>query len=96
MLDEVVCNVDYQPDGHTSGMWKEYVRSPRGFALWRKTCMQYPTSKKRLIVDCIHYVAESLIAGDKHFVRESPRRMLTVLAVPFGMLLNWYMRRKAT
>lgn len=95
VLDEVVCNVDYQPDGHTSGMWKEYVRSPRGFALWRKTCMQYPTSKKRLIVDCIHYVAESLIAGDKHFVRESPRKVLTVLMVPAGMILVLQIRRRA-
>lgn len=95
VLDEVVCNVDYQADGHTSGMWKEYVRSPRGFALWRKTCMQYPGSPKRLVVDCIHYVAESLLAGDRNFVKESPRKVLTVLMVPLGVILKQYIRRKA-
>ena len=94
VLGEVVCNVDYQPDGHSTGMWKEYVRSPRGFAFWRKVCMQYPESKKRLVVDCIHYVAESLIAGEKHFIRESPRKMLTIVMLPFGWMLKDYIWRK--
>ena len=94
VLGEVVCNVDYQPDGHSTGMWKEYVRSPKGFAFWRKVCMQYPESKKRLVVDCIHYVAESLIAGEKHFIRESPRKVLTTLVAPVGAFLSLHIRRK--
>ncbi len=95
VLDEVVCNVDYQPDGHGRGMWKEYVRSPRGFAFWRKTCMQYPESKKRLVVDCIHYVAESLIAGEKHILRNSPRKLLTLLVAPVGWVLSLRIKQKA-
>lgn len=96
VLDEVVCNVDYQPDGHGRGMWKEYARSPRGFAFWRKICMQYPESSKRLVVDTIHYVAESLIAGEKHFVRESPRKLLTLVAVPAGWLLSRHIKHKVS
>ena len=88
VLPEVVCNVDYQPDGHSTAMFREYVRSPRGFVLWRKTCMQYPESPKRLVVDCIHYVAESLIAGEKHFIRESPKKVLTILCFLPGLLLS--------
>ena len=88
VLPEVVCNVDYQPDGHSTGMWKEYVRSPRGFAFWRKVCMQYPESKKRLVVDTVHYVAESLVAGEKHFIRVSPRKVLTILCFLPGLLLS--------
>ena len=95
VLDEVLCDVEYQQDGHSNGMWKEYVRSPRGFAFWRKVCMQYPESKKRLAVDCIHYVAESIIAGDKHFIAESPRKLLTVLAVPAGLVLAILAKKKA-
>lgn len=94
VLDEVVCNVDYQEDGHSHGMWKEYVRSPRGFAFWRKVCMQYPESSKRLIVDCIHYVADSIIAGDRHFIRESPKKALTVLCLLPGWLLTQYIRKR--
>lgn len=94
VLDEVVCNVDYQPDGHSTAMFREYVRSPRGFAFWRKVCMQYPESPKRLVVDAIHYVAESLIAGEKHFLRESPRKLLTFAAIPFGWALSKYINSK--
>lgn len=95
VLDEVVCNVEYQADGHSSGMWREYVRSPKGFAAWRKLCMQYPESRRRVIVDCIHYVADSLIAENNAFLRESPRKLLTALLVPAGWLLKKYIYRKA-
>ena len=94
VIDQVLCNVEYQADGHSTGMWKEYVRSPKGFAFWRKVCMQYPESSKRLAVDCIHYIAESLIAGEKHFLRESPRKILTIVMLPFGWLLKKYIWRK--
>lgn len=96
VLDEVVCNVDYQPDGHSQGMWKEYLCSPKGFAFWRKVCMQYPESSKRLVVDCIHYVADSLLAGDRHFIRESPRKALAVLCLLPGWLLSKHIRKKAS
>ena len=95
VLNEVVCNVDYQQDGHSHGMWKEYVRSPRGFAFWRKVCMQYPESSKRLVVDCIHYVADSLISGDSHFIKESPRKVLTVLCLIPGWMLTFIVKKKA-
>ena len=94
VLPEVVCNVDYQPDGHSTAMFREYVRSPRGFAFWRKVCMQYPESKKRLVVDCIHYVAESMIAGEKHFLRGSPRKLVTLAMMPVGAALVVYIQHK--
>ena len=94
VLNEVDCLVEYQPDGHGRGMWKEYLRSPRGFAAWRKVCMQYPESKKRLVVDCIHYVSSSLLAKNNRFILESPRKVLTVLCIPAGALLACLVKRK--
>lgn len=94
VLDEILCNVEYQPDGSSSTMWKQYLKNPKGFAFWRKVCMQYPESKKRLIVDCVHYVAESLIAGENLFVRESPRKVLTVICIFPGWVLSCYIRKK--
>ena len=96
VLDEVVCNVEYQPDGSTGTMWKQYLKNPRGWMFWRKVCMQYPTTKKRLLIDCVHYVSSSLIAGERHFIRQSPRKMLTVLCVPAGVMLKWITLRKNT
>lgn len=95
VLNEVLCNVDYQLNGSSATMWKQYVKYPEGFAFWRKVCMQYPESKKRLLVDCIHYVSNSIMAKNKRFIKGSPRPILTVLTVPFGMVLYCITRFKA-
>lgn len=95
VLDEVLCNVEYQPDGSSGTMWKQYLRNPMGFAFWRKVCMRYPESKKRLLVDCIHYCSSSMLAGNRRFVMESPRKLLTVLCAPAGILLSSIIKRKA-
>lgn len=87
VLDAVLCNVEYQADGHGRTMWKEYVRCPKGFAAWRKLCMQYPESKKRLFVDCVHYCSSNILAKEKHFLHDSPSKILTALALPFGVIL---------
>ena len=94
VLPEVVCNVDYQPDGHSTGMFREYVRSPRGFSYLRKLCMPIRSRKKDLFTDCVHYVSSSIFAHDRHFLRSSPKKLATVLAIPFGIALNLYIRCK--
>jgi len=96
VIDEVLCNVEYQNDGHSTGMWREYLRSPKGFAIWRKICMKYPESKKRLIIDCIHYCSSSLIAKNKAFIKESPRKILTILCIPAGFILKHITIKKNT
>jgi len=95
VLDEVLCNVEYQPDGSSGTMWKQYLKNPKGFAFWRKVCMRYPQTSKRLLVDCIHYCSSSILAGERHFVREAPHKFLTLLCVPAGFLLAVITKRKA-
>ena len=92
VLNEVLCRVEYQADGSSGTMWKQYLKNPRGFAFWRKVCMQYPDSRKRQFVDCIHYVSSSLIAGEKHMISESPAKMETIAALPWGFLLACFTR----
>ena len=88
VLNEVLCNVEYQEDGSSNSMWKQYYRNPKGFAFLRKFYMQYNTSLKRNIMDCIHYVSSSKLAKNKHYIKESPKKLLTVLMIPFGLLLK--------
>lgn len=95
VLNEILCNVEYQPDGSSSTMWKQYLNNPNGFAFWRKICMQYPTSMKRTIVDCIHYCSSSMLAGNSHYISESPKKLLTFFCSPFGLLLTWFVKKKA-
>ncbi len=96
VLNEVLCLVEYQPDGSSGTMWKQYLKNPKGFAFLRRIFMQYPISKKRLLMDCIHYVANSIAAGDVYFLKSSPRPLLTILAIPPGILLYGIMKYKGT
>ncbi len=95
VLDEVLCNVEYQPDGSTNTMWRQYLKNPKGWAFWRKVCMQYPESPRRMVMDCIHYVSSSLLAGNKKFITESPRKVLTVLCMLPGAVLMMIVKKKA-
>lgn len=95
VLNEVLCDVEYQIDGSSGNMYKQYVKNPRGFAFWRKISMQYPESRKRLFIDCIHYVSSSILSGNCHFISESPRKILTIVAIPFGILWTFYVKNKA-
>lgn len=95
VLNEVVCEVEYQPDGSTGTMWKQYLANPNGFAFLRKTMMQYPESTKRMIVECIHYCSSSQIAHNRNYIKESPKKLLTVLCTPAGWILTAIIKSKA-
>lgn len=95
ILDDVICEVEYQTDGSTGTMWKQYLQNPRGVAFLRKVAMQYPQSKKRLVRDCIHYCSSSIISKNKNYIEESPRKLLTVLCTPMGWALTQVVKRKA-
>ena len=95
VLPQVLCNVEYQEDGSSGTMWKQYLKNPKGFAFWRKICMRYPESRKRKIVDCIHYCSSSQIAKDKWYIRESPAKFMTFLCSPLGVVLTMMVKHKA-
>lgn len=95
ILNKVLCNVEYQADGSSNTMYRQYIKNPNGFAFWRKIRMQYPDSNKRLFIDCIHYVSSSILGKNKHFIKESPRKGFTILAIPFGIALTLFIKYKA-
>ncbi|MCI5927309.1 MAG: glycosyltransferase family 2 protein [Pseudoflavonifractor capillosus] len=94
VLNEILCNVEYQQDGSSNTMWQQYLKNPKGFAFWRMVCIQYPQTPKRVFIDCIHYVSSSFICKDKKFFQKAPKKLLTALAIPFGLALTWYIRIK--
>ena len=92
-LNEPLVTVEYQPDGSSYNMYNQYWRNPKGFSFFRKTEMICAPTFKRRFVSCIHYVASSIIARNGQFLWESPKKGLTLLAVPFGFA--WYLRIRA-
>lgn len=89
-LNEPLVVVEYQPDGSSRNMYKQYWNNPKGFAFIRKMDMKYVPSRKRKFMACVHYVSSSLRAKNKRFISESPLPFLTLLAVIPGFLLYKY------
>lgn len=87
VLNEVLCNVEYQEDGSSMNMYRQYLKNPRGFAFWRVVCMKYPVSKQRQIIDCIHYCSSCFISKNKNYIKESPKKFMTILCTPMGWTL---------
>lgn len=87
VLNEPLVIVDYQEDGSSSSMFRLYWNNPRGWSFYRKFEMTHSDSLKRKFKVCIHYVSSSIISKNKRFISESPCKLLTILAIPFGCLL---------
>ena len=87
IMNKPVCVVEYMEDGSSKNMLRQYYKNPRGFAFMRKVSMKYDIGFLKNFKTCIHYVSSSFISKNRKFVKESPRKGMTVLATPFGFAL---------
>ena len=95
ILNEPVCVVEYQQDGSSTNMFRQYLRNPKGFAFVRKESMKESNDLKDIFRNCIHYVSSSIISRNGRFIQESPKKLMTVLAIPFGVALRVYIKHKS-
>lgn len=79
--------VEYQDDGSSRGMWKQYWKNPKGFAFLRKFDMVQTKSWKRKIQNNIHYVSHCIRSRNGHFLVESPMKWLTLVCIIPGIIL---------
>ena len=93
-FNEVVCIVEYQADGSSMNMFKQYWNNPKGFAFYRKNEMKLVKSLKRRYIECIHYVSSSIISKNRNFLKETPCKISTVLAIPLGVFLYFMIKLK--
>ncbi|WP_078432585.1 glycosyltransferase family 2 protein [Metabacillus halosaccharovorans] len=88
LINEVLCIVEYLPDGSSLNMLKQYRVNPKGFAFYRRELMKLQFgSMKFKFRQAIHYVSSSLISKNKSFIKESPLKIITLFATPLGLLL---------
>ena len=93
-LNEVLVIVDYQPDGSGGTMLTQYLKYPQGFRYNRIISMQLTKSIKRQFIEAVHYVSSNIILKDINFLRKSPKKLLTIVAIPFGIILYCYIKFK--
>lgn len=95
-LNEPLVIVDYQTDGSSMNMYKQYWNNPRGFAFMRKNDMIYSTSLKRKYESCVHYVSNSLRSRNSKMLKESPLPFLTFMAILPGLCLYLFTKYKVS
>lgn len=93
LLNEVLCCVEYLPDGSSLNMLNQYRKNPRGFAFYRKELMKLPFGSAAFkFRQAVHYVSSSILMKNRNYLKEAPKKGLTVLATPLGIVLYLYIK----
>lgn len=96
-LNEVLCIVEYLEDGSSMNMLNQYRKNPRGFAFYRIENMKNSrASWKFKFKESIHYVASSLIAKNKKFLLETPKKGMAIASLPLGVILYGYIMKNTS
>lgn len=95
-LNQILCNVEYQPDGSTNNMLKQYRRNPRGFAFSRLNRIKYGSTFTERFKNAVHLVSSTLFSRDFASLIKTRAPFLMLLALPAGLLLNLYIRLHTT
>lgn len=93
-VNEVFVIVEYQPDGSSMNMLKQYRRHPRGFAFSRISRIDHGATFKEKAKNAIHLVSSALFTNDYKMLFKTKHTPLVLSAVPAGILLNLYIRSK--
>ncbi|MDY3328943.1 glycosyltransferase family 2 protein [Riemerella anatipestifer] len=93
-VNEVFCIVEYQQDGSTMNILRQYQKSPNGFAFSRVSRINYENTFRERFKNAIHLVSSAIFAKDFKWIFKSNHTLLVLLAIPFGILLNFYIRVK--
>lgn len=93
-VNKILCIVEYQLDGSSLNIFKQYVRNPRGFAFSRISRIAYGITFKERFKNAIHLVSSAVFVKDFSLLQKTNRPFLVFLAIPFGLVLNLFIRYK--
>lgn len=95
-VDAPLCIVDYQEDGMSANIFKQYVNSPKSFAELRRVIMGLPRVPfKYLCKTTLHYISSNIIAGNNGYINNSPKKILTITLWIPGWFLSKYVLKNA-
>lgn len=90
VMNENLCYVEYQPEGMTASILKQYKNSPKSFAEIRKLYLTFEDAPLQFkIKQYIHYWSSCIIAG-KWCGLKKYNPLLLVVSLPMGIILAGY------
>lgn len=92
VFNEVFCIVEYMEDGLSNNLIKQYRESPDSFAFYRIAKMRFALNYKEKFQNAIHYVSSKLLGNRSNLLKDSPDKLTTILAYPFGVMLYYYIK----
>jgi hypothetical protein len=93
-VNQVLCIVEYQLDGSSLNIFKQYRKNPRGFAFSRLSRIEFGSTLKERFKNAIHLVSSALFVRDLSLILKSRNHFLVLCAIPFGIGLHLYVRFK--
>ena len=91
IMNAPVCVVDYNPDSMSYDKFSQYKSCAKGFAHFRNETIKISHSQKFIIKQMIHYIAESKLAGNSHYIIRSSKPLYAILCWPVGLLYYYYL-----
>ena len=95
LLNDNLCIVDYQPNGMSNNIYRQYLNSPNSFAAKRIQNFQIPAPLSFYIKQYVHLASSTIISGNYAWLMKAPHPILAMLSLPLGCLLTIYIKYKA-
>lgn len=92
--NEVYCIVEYQEEGSSQTIFKQYKQSPKGFAYARKIHIKYADNIKNKVKGYLHLISSALFAKDIKIAFSGVNPLVSGILFPAGIVLNIYIRSK--
>src|SRR5690606_33024627 len=89
-INKPLCVVEYLPDGNSMNKMKQYSEIPNAFAEYRIIQMKYAYNWNVRFRSAVHYVSSKLLGNSQRLFGDSPSKLTTLVAFPFGAALAMY------
>lgn len=94
IINEPLCVVEYQPDGMSNTIFKQYFRSPKSFRESRLFELSLAnTTILFKIKKTIHYISSCRLSH-LSCVKDTNYKLLTIFLYPLGVIFSWVVKYK--
>lgn len=93
-LNKILCVVEYMEDGSSKSIVKQYFKSPRGFRHSRLATMKFSDGAVDRFIQASHFIKESIISKDFNIFKNNDRKIMTLCAIPTGIMFYFYFKSK--
>ena len=81
------CICEYLDDGLTKNKKSVILKNPKGYTLVKRESLKNSKNIKKTIKHAIMYDYGSLLSKNKEFIKESPKKVATIISLPFALII---------